>query len=452
MDTKHQDKPSILMLPWLAHGHIAPHLELAKKLSQKNFHIYFCSTPNNLQSFGRNVEKNFSSSIQLIELQLPNTFPELPSQNQTTKNLPPHLIYTLVGAFEDAKPAFCNILETLKPTLVMYDLFQPWAAEAAYQYDIAAILFLPLSAVACSFLLHNIVNPSLKYPFFESDYQDRESKNINYFLHLTANGTLNKDRFLKAFELSCKFVFIKTSREIESKYLDYFPSLMGNEIIPVGPLIQEPTFKEDDTKIMDWLSQKEPRSVVYASFGSEYFPSKDEIHEIASGLLLSEVNFIWAFRLHPDEKMTIEEALPQGFAEEIERNNKGMIVQGWVPQAKILRHGSIGGFLSHCGWGSVVEGMVFGVPIIGVPMAYEQPSNAKVVVDNGMGMVVPRDKINQRLGGEEVARVIKHVVLQEEAKQIRRKANEISESMKKIGDAEMSVVVEKLLQLVKKSE
>ncbi|KAH9699244.1 glycosyltransferase [Citrus sinensis] len=313
----------------------------------------------------------------------------------------------------------------------MYDLFQPWAAEAAYQYHIAAVLFLTISAVAGSYLLHNIINPSLKYPFFESDFLDRENKKINRFMHPTANGTLNKDRNLKAFELSCKFVFIKTSREIESKYLDYFPSLMENEIVPVGPLVQESIFKEDDTKIMDWLSQKEPWSVVFVSFGSEYFLSKDEMHEIASGLLLSEVSFIRVLRLHPDEKITIEEALPQGFAEEIERNNKGMLVQGWVPQAKILRHGRIGGFLSHCGWGSAVEGMVFGVPIIAMPMVYEQSRNAKVVVDIGMGMDVPRDKINQRLRREEVARVIKHVLLQEEGKQIRRKAKEMSERMRR---------------------
>lgn len=452
MDTKDQDKPSILMLPWLAHGHISPYLELAKKLSQKNFHIYFCSTPINLQSISRNIEENFSSSIHFIKLQLPNTFPELHPQNHTTKNLPPHLVCNLMAAFEDAKPAFCNILETVKPTFVMYDLFQPWAAEAAYQYDTAAVLFLPLSAVACSFLLHNIKNPSLKYPFFESDFHDRENKKINHFMHLTANGTLNKDRNLKAFELSCKFVFIKTSREIESKYLDYFSCLMGNEIVPVGPLVQEPTIKEDDTKIMDWLSQKEPCSVVFVSFGSEFFLSKDEMHEIANGLLLSEVSFIWAIRLHPDEKITIEEALPQGFAEEIEMNNKGMIVHGWVPQTKMLRHGSIGGFLSHCGWGSAVEGMVFGVPIIAMPMVYEQSRNAKVVLDIGMGMDVPRDKISQRLRREEVAMVIKHVVLEEEGKQIRRKAKEMSERMKKIGDSEMNVVVEKLLQLVRKSE
>ena len=87
-----------------------------------------------------------------------------------------------------------------------------------------------------------------------------------------------------------------------------------------------------------------------------------------------------------------------------------------------------------------------------MPMVYEQSRNAKVVVDIGMGMDVPRDKINQRLRGAEVARVIKHVVLPEDGKKIRRKAKEMSERIKKIGDLEMNVVVEKLLQLVQKFE
>ncbi|KAG9147186.1 hypothetical protein Leryth_005422 [Lithospermum erythrorhizon] len=41
-----QNTLRILMFPWLAHGHVSPFLELAKKLANtKNFTIYLCSTP-----------------------------------------------------------------------------------------------------------------------------------------------------------------------------------------------------------------------------------------------------------------------------------------------------------------------------------------------------------------------------------------------------------------------
>ncbi|KAH9660095.1 glycosyltransferase [Citrus sinensis] len=436
METKHQnEKPSILMLPWLAHGHITPYLALAKKLSQQNFHIYFCSTSINLQSISQGLRENFAASIQLTDLQLPCTFPELHDPyNHTTKNIPRRLIPTLIAAFDAAKPSFCNVLETLKPTLVIYDLFQPWAAEAAYQHDIAAVAFLTTAAASFSFFL---LNSSLKFPFPEFDLPESEIQKMTQFKHRIVNGTENKDRFLEAVDLSCKLVLIKTSRDIESKYLDYFSYITKKETIPVGPLVQEPVYTDnnDDTKIMDWLSRKEPSSVVYVSFGSEYFLSQEEMNEIASGLLLSEVSFIWVVRFHSEGKFTIEEALPQSFSKEIQGNNKGMVVQG--------------GFVSHCGWGSTVEGIMYGVPIIAVPMVLDQLFNAKMVADIGVGLEVPREEINQRVRKKDLARVIKQVVEQEEGQQIKRKAKELSESIKKKGDDEEINVVEKLLQLVK---
>ncbi|GMP22370.1 hypothetical protein CsSME_00000424 [Camellia sinensis var. sinensis] len=76
MDSK-QSKMNILMLPFLAHGHITPFLELAKKLSHKNFHIYFCSTPINLKSIKKRITEKYSLSIELVEIHLPS-LPELP--------------------------------------------------------------------------------------------------------------------------------------------------------------------------------------------------------------------------------------------------------------------------------------------------------------------------------------------------------------------------------------
>ncbi|KAH9660089.1 hypothetical protein KPL70_024086 [Citrus sinensis] len=121
----------------------------------------------------------------------------------------------------------------------------------------------------------------------------------------------------------------------------------------------------------------------------------------------------------------------------------GLSLNGWA-----WKHG---GFVSHCGWGSTVEGIVSRVPIIVVPMVLDQLLNAKIVADIGVGMEVPREEIDQRVRKEELARVIKQVVVQEEGQQIRKKPKELSESMKKKGDGKAINVVEKLMQLVKVS-
>ncbi|KAE8038761.1 hypothetical protein FH972_011237 [Carpinus fangiana] len=132
---------SVLMLPWIAHGHISPFLELAKKLTRRNFHIFFCSTPINLQK----LPQKYSLSIQFVELHLPS-LPELPPHYHTTNGLPPHLAPTLKKAFDMGSQNFSAILKSLSPDLLVYDFIQQWAPSLALSQNIPAVEFLPTSA------------------------------------------------------------------------------------------------------------------------------------------------------------------------------------------------------------------------------------------------------------------------------------------------------------------
>ncbi|GER42178.1 UDP-Glycosyltransferase superfamily protein [Striga asiatica] len=66
-----------------------------------------------------------------------------------------------------------------------------------------------------------------------------------------------------------------------------------------------------------------------------------------------------------------------------------MVLRGWAPQPRILGHGAVGGFVSHCGWNSCLESIVGGVAVAAWPMHADQPANAAPVVGVlGMGIVV----------------------------------------------------------------
>ena len=43
---------------------------------------------------------------------------------------------------------------------------------------------------------------------------------------------------------------------------------------------------------------------------------------------------------------------------------KGLIIRGWAPQVLILDHEAVGGFVTHCGWNSILEGVTAGVPMV----------------------------------------------------------------------------------------
>lgn len=95
----------------------------------------------------------------------------------------------------------------------------------------------------------------------------------------------------------------------------------------------------------------------------------------------------------------VEQVLPHGFLERV--GDMGVNIAKLEPQAKILSHSSTERFVSHCGWGSIIESIHYGVPIIGMPMQYDQHLNAKLVVDVGLGIHVARCK-DKRLKQEEI--------------------------------------------------
>lgn len=183
---------------------------------------------------------------------------------------------------------------------------------------------------------------------------------------------------------------------------------------------------------------------MFVSFGSEYFLSKEEIEDIALGLELSGVNFIWVVRFPCGAKAKVDEELPKSFLERTKE--RAMVIEGWAPQMKILGHPSIRGFVSHCGWSSVMESMKLGVPIIAMPMHLDQPLNARLVEDVGIGLEVRINKCG-RIQREEMARVIKEVVMEKDGGKIKRKTREMGEAIKGKGDEEIEWVADELIHL-----
>ena len=63
-----------------------------------------------------------------------------------------------------------------------------------------------------------------------------------------------------------------------------------------------------------------------------------------------------------------------------ERSGRGLIETGWAPQVLILNHDAFGGFMTHCGWNSCLEGASAALPMIAWPLLAEQFFNEKLPV------------------------------------------------------------------------
>ncbi|CAI9089779.1 OLC1v1024413C1 [Oldenlandia corymbosa var. corymbosa] len=137
--------------------------------------------------------------------------------------------------------------------------------------------------------------------------------------------------------------------------------------------------------IMKWLDLQPHSSVVFLCFGSAGAFGGEQVKEIADALERSGHRFIWSLREpsplgnfgYPEEYENFEEVLPEGF---LQRNFDVGKVIGWAPQTAILSHPAVGGFVSHCGWNSVLESVWCGVPVATWPLFAEQQLNAFLLV------------------------------------------------------------------------
>ncbi|KAM3282869.1 hypothetical protein P3S67_026514 [Capsicum chacoense] len=273
-----------------------------------------CSTPVNVSSIKKRVTQKYSPSIEIFEIRL-LSLPNLPPQYHTTNGLSPHLMSTLKKAFEMSILNFAKILQTLNPDLVIYDFKLPGAVEYASSVNIPAAQFLTYSAAVIAFWIDISYKLGEMFPFPAINLCEYEILSLKKLLKDLA---VRKFPFDEGLRRSQDIILMKTCRVLDDKYMDYLSSLVSKKIVPVGTLDKESTNRDDHEETMQWLDKKHKGSTVFVSFGSE-FPQ--------------------------GERISIRDALQEDNLERV--GERGIVMEGWAPQATILQHSSIGGFVSH---------------------------------------------------------------------------------------------------------
>ncbi|XP_020209805.1 isoflavone 7-O-glucosyltransferase 1-like, partial [Cajanus cajan] len=181
--------------------------------------------------------------------------------------------------------------------------------------------------------------PTLSTEDFPNEAKDPSNPSLNMFLSIgeTMKGSVG--------------ILVNTFEAIEGNPIK---ALTEDENIPplycIGPVISSPC-GEEDKGCMSWLDSQPSQSVVLLCFGSMGRFSRAQLREIGFGLEKSEARFLWVVRSECDSA-SLDELLPEGFVERTK--GKGLVVRDWAPQAEILSHDSVGGFVTHCGWNSVL--------------------------------------------------------------------------------------------------
>nr|XP_043628416.1 anthocyanidin 3-O-glucosyltransferase 2-like [Erigeron canadensis] len=240
-----------------------------------------------------------------------------------------------------------------------------------------------------------------------------------------------------------KGVMVNTFLELETHAIKSFSDANFPPVYPVGPILNLDGVvagKNENMDVIKWLDDQPPSSVVFLCFGSMGSFEEAQVKEIAFALEQSGYRFVWSlrrppsleqsFQVLPDDFDDPRMVLPDGFLERTIGTGK---VIGWAPQVLILAHPAVGGFVSHCGWNSMLESVWFGVPVATWPMYTEQQMNAfEMVVELGLAAEIRLDyKINvfnpegemDILTAKEIERGVTRLM---ENKEIREKVKEMS--------------------------
>jgi hypothetical protein len=157
--------------------------------------------------------------------------------------------------------------------------------------------------------------------------------------------------------------------------------------------------------------------------------SKEQLREIAFGLERSGHRFLWVVRNPPSDKKSValsahpnidlDSLLPEGFLDRTKE--RGLVLKSWAPQVAVLNHPSVGGFVSHCGWNSVLEAVCAGVPLVAWPLYAEQRVNRIFLVEE-MKLALPMNESdNGFVSSAEVEERVLGLMESEEGKLIRER-------------------------------
>ncbi|KAJ0264673.1 UDP-glycosyltransferase 71B1 [Hirschfeldia incana] len=242
-----------------------------------------------------------------------------------------------------------------------------------------------------------------------------------------------------------KGILVNSVAEMEPQALKFFSDSNSTPpVYAVGPILDLKTdgnaFKDEKrTEILSWLDKQPLRSVVFLCFGSMGGFSEEQTRETAIALEQTGHRFLWSVRRastddttkasFPEDFTNLEEILPEGFLERTAEIGK---IISWAPQVDVLKHRAVGGFVTHCGWNSILESLWFGVPTSAWPIYAEQQCNAfEMVEELGLAAEIRKDYRGDNMLGEPEMVTAKEIesginCVMEQGSEMRKKVKEMS--------------------------
>ncbi|CAL5088544.1 unnamed protein product [Urochloa decumbens] len=425
-----RELPNVAIFPLMAKGHTIPLLDLACLLRRRGLAaVTLFTTPGSNAAFVRAaLARGGAGDAAIVEL----PFPDDGGAGAAGGSVEGVASASSFTAFAEAtsllRPPFEAALAAMRPptSLLVADAFLHWAHASA------AALGVPrrLSFVGTSAFAHVVREVCMRDKPGAAPDQDGPGYDastgtytVPEFPHLRFKLSEFAPVSVPDIELHIKVevaiaasqgMIINTFHDLENRYIDHWNRHIRPRAWPVGPLClarHSSSANQAHAKPswIRWLDEKADvgHAILYVALGTLAAIPEVQLKEVANGLDQAGVDFIWAVRPSDVD-------LGMGFEDRVK--GRGKVVRDWVDQWEILQHTSIRGFLTHGGWNSVLESITVGVPMAVWPMEFEQPINARFVVDElkvGVRVHTIDGKFGSFVKSEEVTRVVRELMFGE---------------------------------------
>ncbi|KAJ6923601.1 anthocyanidin-3-O-glucoside rhamnosyltransferase-like [Populus alba x Populus x berolinensis] len=303
----------------------------------------------------------------------------------------------LKKALDLMQPQIKTILEELKPHFVFFDLLQHWLPKLASQIGIKTISYTVFSATSTSYLtvpaiiseegespsIGDLMKPPNGYPSTSiTSVKAFQARDFSIVYKCFDGGPTIYDRAVGS-RLGCTAMLLKSCQEMEGPYVDFIRTQFKKPVLLTGPLVPDPPSGVLDEKWANWLGQFPAKSVIFCSFGSETFLNHDQIKELVLGLELTE-----------------------------RVKGRGVLHTGWVQQQLILAHSSVGCYVCHSGFSSLIEALVNYCQLAMLPLKGDQFLNTKLIAgDLKAGVEINRRDEDGYFGKDDICEAVKAVML-----------------------------------------
>ncbi|KAB1206861.1 UDP-glycosyltransferase 85A2 [Morella rubra] len=443
-------RPHVVCIPVPLQGHINPMLKLAKLLNQQGFHITFVNSEYNHKRLLRSRGPNSLDGLPDFHFEaIPDGLPL--SDADVSQDVPALCQSTSTTCLVPFRNLLCKLNDTSSSnvppvTCVISDGCMTFTLEAAEEFGIPNVFFWTPSACGVLGYMHyrHLVERGLTPLKDASDLingyletaldwilgmKNIRLKDLPSFIRTIDENDIMVNFLIREAERSLRgsAIVLNTFDPFEQDVLDALSSLLPR-IYTVGPLllladqIKDQKLKsigsnlwKEEPGCVEWLNSKEPNSIVFVNFGSITVMTPQQLIEFAWGLANSEKPFLWIIR--PDLVVGDSAILPPEFVSQTK--DRGMLAS-WCPQEQILKHSSIGGFLTHSGWNSTLEAVCGGVPMISWPFFAEQQTNCRYCCTEwGIGM-----EIDNNVKRDEVEKLVRELMDGDKGKEMKKKVME----------------------------